>query len=191
MLRWNVETEAEGVTIPYAPMFDGVRRNQGFVDTRGQPDLAERIPEGTQSSALKNFLVQVAQPGSKIFSVGCDLGDKSIAEEGLPSYTAGGYIHLMSMRYACQAPDDYVRYAEAVAELMEEESNDYVWHLNFLLTLVQFNLDEYNDIAASILIWFDAFGHTESEARLEREKCIACLTRCLLRDESLRCFLEI
>ena len=121
MLRCNIETETEGVTIPYAPVFDGVRMNRGFVDTRGRPDLAERISECTQSSAMKNLLLRVAQPGSKIFSVGCDLGSKSITEEGLPPYTAGGYIHLMSKRYACQAPDDYVRYAEAVAELMEEK----------------------------------------------------------------------
>ena len=188
MLRWNVETETEGVTIPYGPMFEGVRMNRGFVDTRGRPDLAERISECTQSSEMKNLLVRVAQPGSDIFSVGCDLGNKNIAEEGLPAYTAGGYIHLMSKGYACQAPDDYVRYAEAVAELMEEGSNDHEWYLDLLLTLVQFNLDEYNDIAASILIWFHAFGDTESEAGLEREECIARLCYCLLQEQSLRCF---
>jgi hypothetical protein len=50
------------------------RRNHGFVDLRGRPDLAIEIPEGSQSPALKGILVELSEPDSPLFTLGCDLG---------------------------------------------------------------------------------------------------------------------
>ena len=40
VLTTDFETEQEGMTVPYAPLFDDIRCNYGFVDLRGRPDLA-------------------------------------------------------------------------------------------------------------------------------------------------------
>ena len=56
MLAIDFEIEKEGMTVPYPPLFNDIRRNHGFVDLRGRPDLAIEIPEGSQSSALKAIL---------------------------------------------------------------------------------------------------------------------------------------
>jgi hypothetical protein len=51
----------DGTTIPYGPIFDGVRKNRGFVDARGRPDIAAIIAEGSESAALKALLVRIAE----------------------------------------------------------------------------------------------------------------------------------
>jgi len=42
----------QGITVPYAPLFNDINRNHGFVDVRGRPDLVAGIPEASQSNAL-------------------------------------------------------------------------------------------------------------------------------------------
>jgi hypothetical protein len=32
--------EGDGTTVPYGPIFDDIRKNRGFVDERGRPDIA-------------------------------------------------------------------------------------------------------------------------------------------------------
>lgn len=66
--------DSEAITVPYPPLFDSIRRNHGFVDLRGRPDLAAEISEGAQSIALKTLLIELAAGLSPIFSIGCDLG---------------------------------------------------------------------------------------------------------------------
>jgi hypothetical protein len=46
----------DGTTVPYGEIFDDIRNNSGFVDTRGRPDVAANIPEGAASPALKGEL---------------------------------------------------------------------------------------------------------------------------------------
>ena len=74
MLAVDFEIEKEGMTVPYPPLFNDIRRNHGFVDLRGRPDLAIEIPEGSQSPALKAILVELSEPASPLFTLGCDLG---------------------------------------------------------------------------------------------------------------------
>ena len=96
-------------------------------------------------------------------------------------------VHIMSKSYARRTPDNYAQYAESVAEFMEEKVNDHEWYLDLLLTPIQFNLDQYDDLTGSLLIWFHAFGDTERGAATEREVYIARLSNCLLHDQSLSC----
>jgi hypothetical protein len=72
--RFTFRVDPEGMTVPYAPITDDIRRNLGFVDLRGHPDRAKEIAEGKESPALRNLLVRVASVGSGIFTLGCDLG---------------------------------------------------------------------------------------------------------------------
>ena len=68
MLAIDFEIEKEGMTIPDSPLFNDTRRNHGFVDLRGRPDLAIEIPEGSQSPALKAILVELSEPDSPLFT---------------------------------------------------------------------------------------------------------------------------
>jgi hypothetical protein len=82
----------EGITVPYAPIFDAIRKNRGFKDTRGRPDLAEEIAEGIESRALGKCLVRIAKE-NLYFSLGCDLGSHREPEQPAPlRQAAGGYI---------------------------------------------------------------------------------------------------
>lgn len=51
----------EGITVPYAPIFDAIRKNRGFKDTRRCPDIAREIAEGAESPALRECLVRIAR----------------------------------------------------------------------------------------------------------------------------------
>lgn len=183
-----MEMNDEGVTIPYGPLFDEVRRNHGFVDTRGRPDRAASIVEGTQSCAMRALLVQLAQPGARIFSVGCDIGTKSVVDQGKSYYTAGGYVQIMKSDYAGRSPHVYARYGDAVSEMLRARSCGHEWRLNLLLTPVQFNLDEFRDVTGSLWIWFHAYEDSKKYAIASREMFVECLTQVLLDEGNLACF---
>ena len=188
MFEWEIEMAEEGMTVPYPPLFDNIRSNGGFVDTRGRPDVVASIRECMQSLAMKDLLVLLAQPRAKIFSVGCDVGNKFITDDGPEYHTAGGYVQVLSKSYARQSPDQYRRFGEDVASMLEAKSRDHEWRLDLVITPVQFNLDEFNSMTGSLWIWFHALGDTEMEALAEREAYILCLSQCLLDEDSLACF---
>lgn len=186
MFRTNLEMDKEGITVPYPPLFDDVRKNYGFVDVRGRPDLASRIIEGTDSSAMKALLIALAQPRSKLFTLGCDIGAKQL--KGSTFYTAGGYIQIMNSEYARQAPEDYARFAQAVAEALKAQAEGYDWEVQFVLKPVRFELDNLTEMTGSLWIWFHAFSETEQKAVVAREILIQELGRACLNDHHILLF---
>ena len=188
MLESTIDMNEEGITVPYAPLFDDVRQNQGFVDARGRPDLASRIVEGTQSKAMRDLLVRLAHPNSRIFSIGCDVGKEYVMDEGDLYHTAGGYIQIMETIYSNRTPEKYAQYGEAVVELVDDRSRSHKWRLDLLLTPVQFNLDDFDKMTGSLWLWFHAYGDTEERAVASREKYIKHLGRCLFDRRALACF---
>ena len=188
MLDYAIEMDEGGVTVPYDPLFDNIRSNHGFVDTRGRPDLASNIAECAQSPSMRNLLMRLAQSGSKVFSVGCDLGGKLVTDEGRSQHVAGGYIQILSAAYSRYWLEEYERYGESVAESLKSRSSGYEWDLNLALTSVQFNLDNFKNVTGSICIWFHAYGDSEDVAARSREVCIANVGDCLLDDKSLAHF---
>lgn len=191
MFDWSIEMDKEGMTVPYDPISDDVRSNRGFVDTRGRPGAASKIMEGRQSSAMKGLLVRVARVGSPIFSVGCDVGFKHVNEGRRKYYyTAGGYVQIMHSNYADRLPQDYARYGEAVANMLEDRANRNDWRLNFVLTPVQFNLDNFCEMTGSLWIWFHSFGDSKRLAVDSRETCIVELGNCLLDVRNLAYLVE-
>jgi hypothetical protein len=190
MLTTDFEIEQEGTTVPYPPLFDDIRRNHGFVDLRGRPDLAAEIPEGSQSPALKELLVDLSEPHSALFTLGCDLGthEESQCEERA-RHVAGGYIQLMSASYADRSPDDYLTFSYAIAEVLENKAQDHIWVVRFVLEFVVFNLDEFSNLAPSLWIWFHAKARTPDVALASREDLIGGLHQALA-DERLTLFFE-
>jgi hypothetical protein len=47
--KFSFNVDPEGMTVPYAPRSDEIRRNRGFVDLTGRPDKASEIAEGADS----------------------------------------------------------------------------------------------------------------------------------------------
>jgi hypothetical protein len=178
--KWN-----DGITVPYPPLFDDIRRNHGFVDIRGRPDLAEKIPEGSQSPALRALLMRFAEAESPLFSLGCDLG-ASEQLENPPSTrcTAGGYIQFMCAAYAKRVPLHYQRFAEASARALDTHVGTHEWLVIFALTPVHFKLDDFSNMTGSLWIWFHAGSPTPEEALASREVLISKL-QVTLFDERL------
>ena len=72
--QFSFRVDPGAITVPYAAITDDIRRNRGFVDLRGHPDKANEIVEGNDSPALRHLLVRLANVGSAILTLGCDLG---------------------------------------------------------------------------------------------------------------------
>src|SRR6266851_195041 len=181
MLETNSEMDEEGMTVPYPPLFDDVRKNHGFVDIRGRPEFASQIPEGSDSLAMSALLIALAQPSSEIFTVGCDLGSKLLTEEK-PAHTSGGYVQIMHATYGDRSPEDYARYAAAIAETLKARSQNNEWRVSFVLTPVAFKLDGFSDMTGSLWIWFHAFADSEEGALVSRETLITELGQALTDD---------
>src|ERR1700677_4485709 len=114
VITTDFQIDEVGMTVPYPPLLDDIRRNHGFFDLRGRPDLAAEIAEGLQSTAMQGLLVTLAQPCSHLFTLGCDLGEHEQSESNENGrYAAGGYLQLMSSAYAERSPEDYEKLGDA------------------------------------------------------------------------------
>jgi len=137
MLAIDFEIEKEGMTVPYPPLFNDIRRNHGFVDLRGRPELAIEISESSQSPTLKAILVELSEPDSPLFTLGCDLGthEEPWRVESA-RHVAGGYVQLMCASYSDRSPEDYTTFGYAIAQVLGEKAQDYNWFVRFMLKLV-------------------------------------------------------
>lgn len=162
-----------GITVPYAPIFDDIRKNHGFLDVRGQPNLAAQILEGHDSEALRALLVRIAREGS-YFSLGCDLG--AHVEDVELKNVAGGYLQIASTDYANTSTDHYDVFCDALAKNLEARADRRSWRVDLQGAYVQFRLPgEEFILAPSIWIWFFAAAKTCADARKSREGLICVL----------------
>jgi hypothetical protein len=129
MLSTSYDEDQEVITVPYGPLFDEIRRNSGFVDVRGRPDLAAQTPEGAGSPNLKKLLIALSNTTSPLFTLGCDLGTHEEREHSRIRYGAGGYIQVMKTTFAEAAPDEYLDLARAVSAEVDKSSADHDWEL--------------------------------------------------------------
>jgi hypothetical protein len=187
MFKTELKMDEEGMTVPYPRLFDPIRSNHGYVDVRGRPELAAEIAETSNSSAMKTLLIRLAQPGAKIFTIGCDLGTEFQKEDARP-HVAGGYIQIMNATYAKCSPEDYARYAAGVAEKLREASRGNDWQVHFVLKPVAFKLDGFSDMTGSLWIWFHAYANTAKRALSSRETLISELGRALTSERHISLF---
>jgi len=173
VLTVNFTSAAKGITVPYAALHDKIRRNHGFVDSRGRPDLADQIPELRRSDALKALVLTLSAPGSVYFSLGCDLG--SHKDNEYPPVVAGGYIQIAATQFHTATKDEYVGFAKFLCTHMESKSNNFLWKLNLEYASVQFKLDGFDEIFPSVQMWFFARAKTERLAETSREALIAAI----------------
>jgi hypothetical protein len=180
----------EGITVPYGPIFDDIRRNYGFTDLRGRPDLAEDIFEGLSSSALRKLLVRMARDRS-YFSLGCDLGRHSEDEQPQTRRrVSGGYIQVASMNYAEASTDQYDAFSEAFGEELRLHVGKQRWKVELQGRYVQFKIPgELPVKAPSIWIWFFAASTTHEKSELSREELLAAIGETLHTDHVRQCLI--
>ncbi len=81
-------------------------------------------------------------------------------------------IQIMNVAYAKRTPEDYARFAQAIAETLKAKSLDHEWKAYFVLKPVEFKLDNFAAMTGSLWIWFHAFADTRQAALVSREKLI-------------------
>lgn len=170
----------EGITVPYAPIFDTVRKNRGFKDARGRPDLAAEIAEGIESRALGECLVRIAKE-NLYFSLGCDLGNHHEPEQSAPlRQVAGGYIQVTSINYASVTTDQLDAFCSAFGSRLKRLSGSHHWSIDLVGTWVNFVLPgEPAARAPSMWIWFFAAARTLSKADASRAALIGAISETL------------
>jgi hypothetical protein len=181
---------AEGITVPYAPIFDAVRKNRGFKDVRGRPDLAAEIAEGIESRALGECLVRIAKE-NLCFSLGCDLGNHHEPEQPAPlGQVAGGYIQVTSINYASATTDQLDAFSLAFGSRLKRLSRSHSWSIDLVGTWVNFVLPgEPAARAPSMWIWFFAAARTHSNADASREVLIGAISETLHAPAVSKCLL--
>jgi hypothetical protein len=172
MLKTNYEFAECGITVPYGHIFDGVRRNSGFVDARGRPDLAAAIPECAASDALRALLVKLASATSPLFTLGCDLGSHEETGQVPTTFAAGGYIQFMRAKFAEATSSDYLALAQDLSQTVNAGSGGHEWELCHVQTAVDFRLNNHCGIIPSLWTWFFARAVTRQEAFCSRELLI-------------------
>ena len=180
-IRLTFDWARRGNTVPYPPAEGRVghgtmRRNRGFADLRGRPEEAATVAEATESPELRAWLVDLAKPGSSMFSLGCDIGRrrKKAANDGL-LHATGGYVQLLAVDYAYWEADEYKAVATPWAARVEAMVGSDHWELCFLLQLVQFNLDSMNIELTSLTVEFNARAATAAAATESRERLVRAL----------------
>jgi len=167
----------EGITVPYGAIFDGIRKNRGFTDVRGRPDVAAQIIEGGESKALHDLLVCMA--GKDVyFSLGCDLGCHSEPESAAAQReVAGGYIQFAAINYSNASTAQYDGHCKAMEPELHKRVGSYHWRIEIVGTWVKFCLqDEPATTSPSMWIWFFAAARTKAKAIASREALIGAIS---------------
>lgn len=178
----------KGNTVPYPPLFDDIRRNHGFVDTRGHPELVDRIPEAQESAALAALLVYLARPGANLISLGCDLGQQIAARSRLSTRcVAGGYVQVAgSVRSTSEAEFAFLQSAAKRLEhaLVSAAGTDR-WEAELCLAPVVLKFGDETE-CQSIWIWFHAKASTRTGALESRERLLQTLATAFAAIDPIR-----
>jgi hypothetical protein len=170
----------DGTTVPYGPIFDDIRKNRGFVDARGRPDIAASIAEGSESAELKKLLVRISEENI-YFSLGCDLGKHEEPEAKAPlRQVAGGYVQVVGIDYEGLSTDQYDEFGDRVQRALRAKSQGRNWRLWLQGCFVNFKFPGRPAVKApSMWIWFFARAKNEERAIEAREELIAILSEIL------------
>jgi hypothetical protein len=176
-LRVSYPFDERGNTVPYPPLFDDIRKNQGFIDLRGRPASVDEIMEARDSPALRRLLELVADQMSSVISLGCDLGQHSERNSDIKKRrVAGGYVQLAAADLGQWDRDALFRFSKACEAVLREDVDEDRWRVRFELQPVRFTFDDPID-TFSIWVWFFAADSTHARALDSRERLLTSLRR--------------
>lgn len=189
--KFTFRVDREGTTVPYPAVTDEIRRNRGFVDLRGRPDLAKEIAEGRDSVALRNLLVRVANVDSKIFTIGCDLGTHRETTH-VPlrrREVAGGYIQFASVYYDGAATESYAAFANAIVAHVKKCAGEDNWKIEFVGKYVHFQFEgKPKRLCPTLWVWFFAAARDQFAAMESRERLIEAIDAAIALPAALESF---
>jgi hypothetical protein len=148
------------------------------MDLRGVPDEAHDIAEGNDSPALRHLLVRSASTGSKIFTLGCDLGAHQEPNRTGTKVRqiAGGYVQFASRHYDQAKLESYAAFANAIVAGMKLRVGKDHWEINFVGQPVSFKFNnEPNGIYPTLMVWFFANARSPLAALQSRERLIKAI----------------
>jgi hypothetical protein len=174
-LKVSFPIAERGNTVPYPPLFEGLRRNRGFIDLRGKPELATTIEETKDSPGLLALLTDLAQPSSYLISLGCDLG-QHVEDEQPPNsiHVAGGYVQITFANLKLSVVDNLLKLARMIEARSRRDVGDRIWEIKFELMFVHLRFDELIE-AHSIWLWFFASSSSPKRAIKSREALLNSL----------------
>ncbi|NJO32869.1 MAG: hypothetical protein HC869_06735 [Rhodospirillales bacterium] len=176
--KFSFEVDPEGITVPYPPVTDEIRRNRGFVDLRNAPERASEIAEAAESPALHNLLVRCAKKGAPIFTIGCDLGSHQ-EHTNIAAHrreVAGGYIQFASIHYDRAEPQSYNAFANAIGKSVKSRTDRDHWKLDCIGKWVDFKFEgEPQGLRTSLWIWFFAASNKPLKTFQSRERLIEAI----------------
>ena len=178
-LDFDIERPSEDETVlvlPYVRNFEEGRTNHGFRDTRGRPELIDKIAEAGTSPALKELLRALAQPTSRYFSIGCDLRTWPPAVVG-ELYQAAGYVQLLSADLAHEAIHRrrQMLFGLALEAHLDRLAGDEDWVVRFAVAMVGAAELGGPEQVWSPVIEFSALAETEAEANESAERLMRAL----------------
>ena len=191
--KFSLRVDPEGMTVPYPPVTDEIRRNRGFIDLRKNPEKASEILESADSPALRSLLVRVAGRGSPIFTIGCDLGMHQ--ERNVPARrreVAGGYVQFASIHYDRAETQSYSAFANAIGKNIKARVGQNYWTLECIGKWVDFKFEgEAQGFRPSLWIWFFAASSLLFDAIQSRERLIEAIDSAISLPEALKSFESI
>jgi hypothetical protein len=175
-----VLTEKDGITVPYPPLFDEIRHNHGYVETRGTPENVDLIPETRRSEALRQLLLDVASTQSAIASLGCDLGESRHPKRRLSfRWQAGGYIQFLPIKEDDQGDLVLKPLAKAIDKMVSACAGTDNWEVELALTpvLLKFGNEVFS---RTVWVWFHAISSSHAGALNSRERLIGAVREAVL-----------
>jgi hypothetical protein len=164
-----------GNTVPYPPLFDEIRRNHGFTDLRARPELVEDIAEVAESPALKALLADLAQPGSALMTLGCDLGAGRLRDGQLDRrWRVGGYVQVALLPLRPVEPPTLHGVAKRCERHLEDSVGSARWDVNFGLCESDLVFDEKIE-TYTLWIWVHAMASTFEKGQVSRECLLTAL----------------
>lgn len=166
-----------GNTVPYPPLFNDINRNHGFVDLRGRPDLAGAIPELAGSPPLKALVVNLCQPGSRLMTMGCDLGEALLKGRQLDRrWTAGGYVQVARLPLDPIEHTTLLEFARTCERHLVTAVGSDRWEVDFGLCRTSLAFEPaVEDEVLTLWIWIHAFASTAERARASRDRAFGAL----------------
>jgi hypothetical protein len=182
-----VHQGGDATTVPYGPLFDDIRKNRGFVDARGRPDIAASIAEGNESAAQRRLLIRISEE-NVYFSLGCDLGMHPEPEaKATLRQVAGGYIQVVGMDYELLSTDDYDEFGKRFEQGLRAKSQGRNWRIWLQGCYVNFKFPDRPPVMApSMWIWFFELARTKKKAVASRESLIDAISDVLHMSKTAR-----
>lgn len=192
--KFSFKVDPVGITVPYPPVTDEIRRNRGFVDLRKEPQRASEIAEADESPVLRKLLVRVAKKRSPIFTIGCDLGAHQ-ERTNVPTRrreVAGGYIQFANIHYDKVEPQSYSAFANEIGKNVKSYAGQDHWKLDCVGMWVDFKFEgEPQGLRPSLWIWFFASSNTSLNALQSRERLIGAIDAAVASPATLEIFAPV